>query len=135
MANEIVHNHVTGKTLYFCTFQLDGDVFLSNGESDEPWGTGARDADSYDMAMTEQGTAPASGHYVGTFDASIAAGVYQVTVYLQAGGSPADADLPLAQGEIHWDGSAEINHTTLDTLIDTLITTGSVVTNIYNPGE
>ncbi len=115
MANEIVHNATTGQTLYFCTFQLNGDVFLSDGASDEVWGTGGRTADNYDMAMSEN--AP-DGHYVGTFDTSIAAGVYHVTVYIQAGGSPADSDLADAQGVMSWDGTAELNSFTLNTQIE-----------------
>jgi len=103
--SEVYHNYTTGNTLYFCTFQLDGNVFLSNGESDEAWGTGGHDADSYDMAMTEDGV---GGHYVGTFDASIPVGTYRVTVYLQAGANPADTDFAIAQGEIYWDGVKEI---------------------------
>lgn len=115
MANEIFHNFLTGSTLYFCAFQLDGNVFLSGGASDEVWGTDGRDADDYDETMTEDGT---GGHYVGTFDTSIAAGVYRVTVFLQAGANPADSDLAIAQGEIYWDGSAELNSFTLNTQIE-----------------
>ncbi len=115
MANEIFHNFLTGSTLYFCAFQLDGNVFLSGGASDEVWGTGGRDADDYDETMTEDGV---GGHYVGTFDTSIAAGVYRVTVFLQDGVGPADSDLAIAQGEIYWDGSAELNSFTLNTQIE-----------------
>ena len=115
MANEVFHNHITGATLYFCAFQLDGNVFLSGGASDEAWGTDGRDADDYDETMTEDGS---GGHYVGTFDTSIAAGVYRVTVFLQAGANPADTDIPIAQGEIYWDGSAEFNPFTLNTQIE-----------------
>lgn len=111
---EVHHNYITGSTLYFCAFQPNGDVFLTGGASDEVWGTDGRDADDYDEAMSEN--AP-DGHFVGTFTVAVA-GVYQVTVYLQAGANPADADLAIAQGEIYWDGSAEINIFTLDTSIN-----------------
>jgi hypothetical protein len=151
MANEIHYNHTTGKNLYFCAFQPDGNVFLTGGASDETWGTDGRDADDYDEAMTEDG---AGGHYVGTFDNSIAAGVYHVTVFLRAGANPADTDRPLGQGVIYWDGTAEINIFTLDTSInddvigadgDTLETLSdqldglsaedSKVLNVYGQGE
>lgn len=116
MADEITHNAVTGLTLYACRFQQNGDVFITDGSSDEVWGTAGHTADTYDVAMTEEDSC---GHYKADFDASanIAAGVYQVVVYLQAGVNPADSDVPLAQGEICWDGSSEINLSTLTTFI------------------
>ena len=116
MANEITHNYTTGLALYFCCFQQDGDVFLTGGASDEVWGTGARTADAYDEAMTEEAT---SGHYKGSIAAGVGAGAYQIAVYLRATGAPLDADICIAQGEIYWDGTAEINQSSLDALIDT----------------
>ncbi len=110
--NEIFANYTTGSTLYFCAFQLDGNVFLSGGASDEVWGTGGRDADDYDETMTEDG---AGGHFVGTFDTSIAAGTYRVTVFLQDGVNPADTDFAIDQGEIYWNGESEITPLTLST--------------------
>lgn len=117
MANEIFANYLTGQTLYSVRFQLDGNVFLTSGASDEVWGTGGRDADNYDVTMTEDG---AGGHYVGDFDTSgnIASGVYRDTVFLQDGGSPADTDFAISQGEIYWDGTAELNFFTLNTQIE-----------------
>lgn len=118
MANEIRHNTKTSVTLYACRFQPNGDVFLTNGASDEVWGTGGNNADDYNVTMTET-TIGSSRHYEGDFDASgnIAAGVYQVTVYRQAGGAPADTDKPQAQGEIYWNGTSE---ETLQTILDKL---------------
>ncbi len=115
--NEVAWDFESGSTLYSCRFQPDGDVFLSSGASDETWGTGGRDADDYDVTMTENGS---GGHYVGDFDTSgnISAGVYRVTVYLQDGASPADSDLSIARGVMYWDGTAEINTSTVDTKID-----------------
>ena len=125
MSNEITHNAVTGLTLYFCCFQQDGDVFLTGGASDEVWGTGGHTANNYDEAMTEE---DASGHYKGSMAAGVGAGVYQICVYRQLGASPAAGDVALAQGEIYWDGSAEMNISTLDTLLDTVIaSTGKVI--------
>jgi hypothetical protein len=112
MANEITHNFLTGQTLYACRFQADGDVFITDGSSDEVWGTGGRDADDYDVAMTEEDS---SGHYKADFDASgnIGEGVYYVTVYLQSGASPADSDVAISQGMMNWNGTAEITLFTL----------------------
>ena len=109
MAEEIKYNYDTGETLYFCRFlQSNSNVMLSNPATNEVWGTGGRDADAYDVAMTEEG---GSGHYTGTFatGGAISAGTYHIVVYGQAGTSPADSDAALAQGEISWDGTAEVN--------------------------
>lgn len=153
MSNELSYDHDSGATLYAARFQLDGDVFLTSGASDEVWGTGGRTAADYDVTMPEKGS---SGHYVGDFDGSsnIAAESYPVTVYLQAGGSPADSDRPLGRGVMYWDGTAEINTFTLDTTINTdvigadgdtlkvlsdqldgLTSSSFKTTNRYGPGE
>jgi hypothetical protein len=117
MAEEIKHNFVTGKTLYACRFILsNSNVLLANPATNEVWGTGGRDADDYDVQMTEEG---GSGHYTCDFadGGSISAGVYHVVVYNQAGANPVDGDVALAQGEIYWNGTAE---ETLQTIFDKL---------------
>jgi len=126
MANEIHWDTAVSLNLYFCAFQLDGDVFLTGGASDETWGTGGRTAADYDEAITET-AAGESGHYVGSFAASPAAGRYKIAIYQRAGANPANTDMRIARGEIRWDGSAEIlpadeedittAHTTTDALI------------------
>jgi len=105
LSNEIAQNFTSGETLYACRFQLNGHVFLTDGASDEEWGTGGRDADDYDVTLTESGD---SGHYVGDFDGlgNIAAGIYRVAVYLQIGANPANSDPAISQGTVYWDGSA-----------------------------
>lgn len=124
--NELSYDFNTGETLYAGRFQLDGNVFVTNGSSDEVWATAA----DYDVTMTEDGV---GGHYVGSFDASanIAAGVYPVAIYLQAGGSPANSDLAIARGVMDWDGTAEFNQLTLSGQMDTLSAQGSRVLNKY----
>ena len=57
---------------------------------------------NYDLPMTQQGTA--SKHYTVDFPAA-AAGLYVVSVYQQAGGSPAETDTLIGYGEIQWDGT------------------------------
>lgn len=119
MANEIVHDAEPGQTLYAVRWQLGGNVFLTDGASDEVWGAGGNDADDYDVTMTET-TVGESGHYIGNFDTSgnISAGVYLVAVFIRAGASPANSDLRDARGQMEWDGTAELNPFTLNTQIE-----------------
>jgi len=94
---------------------------LANPATNEVWGTGGRDADDYDVQMSEEG---GSGHYTGDFanGGAISAGTYSVAVYNQAGANPVDSDIPLAQGEISWGGTAEENlYTILAKLPDNFI--------------
>lgn len=130
MANELSFDYGTGFTLYATRFQPGGNVFISDGSSDEVWAT----ADLYDVAMTENGV---GGHYVGDFDASgnIGEGTYQVAIFLQAGGSPANSDSAIGRGEMYWDGENEISIFTLDTNIDILLASASKVLNVFGPGE
>lgn len=114
MSGEIAWDTESGLTLYAARWLTDGNVFLSNPATNEVWGTGGRDADDYDIALTEE---DASGHYIADFAAggSIAAGYYYVTIYRQAGANPADSDVAIARGPIDWDGSAEITISLLNT--------------------
>jgi len=132
MSDEITHNAPTGLTLYACRYQPNGDVFLTDGATDEVWGTAGRDADDYDVAMTEE---DGSGHYKGDFDTSTnitGAAAYPVTVYRQLGGSPADSDPALAQGIMNWDGTAELNFVTLDVSIAAVSIAQLAILNIYD---
>ncbi len=129
MSDEVHFDAVTGLTLDFYRFQLDGDVFLSDGASDETWGTGARDADSYDVSMAEDGS---SGHYVGSFDTvpNIAVGRYKIAIRSRAGANPADTDVIYARGEILWSGTNEIlaPNIILQTTIASVTTADTVFT-------
>ncbi len=111
MANEFWHNFTTGLTLYAITAAVNGQVYLTAGTGPETYGTGGRDADDYDVDMTE--TAAGSRHYLGTFNVT-AEGTYRITVYEQAGANPADSDSAVAQGEFYWDGSNEITLPTIN---------------------
>ena len=113
MANEIQADYKSGETLYATRFQPAGNVFITDGSADQVWS----DPTLYDVPVTENGN---GGHYEGDFDASanIAAGTYQVTVFLQTGVNPANGDPQLYKGEIFWDGTAEITIGTLDTTIE-----------------
>jgi hypothetical protein len=122
MANELDADRFSGLTVFACRFTEAGLVFLTDGSAAELWGTAGRTAADYAVAMTEKNTlAGASGHYVGDFDASgnIAAGIYKVGFYEQAGGSPADTDIPAFQrAEMDWTGTAEIFRSTLHDILE-----------------
>lgn len=53
---------------------------------------------------------------------------YRVQIMLQVGGSiDADADLGIAQGEIQWNGTSEVD-------LGTVFITNQSVTNVYEDG-
>ena len=153
MANEIYHNFDEGNTLYAIVHKKTNDqVFdqADGGNTFEAW----QDANvgNYDVAMTDH-----DGDYysVDFPTVIITAGVYRVTIFNQVAGSPhADNDTSIAQGEIYWDGTAEIDTFTLDTTInddvigadsdtletlsdelDALSAEDSKVLNLYGHGE
>jgi hypothetical protein len=135
MANEIAQNYDTGNTLYSVRWASNGDVFLTNGSASEVWGTGGRDASDYAVLMAEN---VPDGHYVGDFDTSVnitTAGIYKVAVFLQVTGVPVDADFPLSQGEMSWDGTTEVSFFSLDVKITGLSSSSFKNTNVYGPGE
>ncbi len=113
MANEISWDIISGITLDAYRFQPNGNVFVTNGSSDEVWAT----ADDYDVTMTEDGV---GGHYVGDFDTSaiITAGVYPVVIKIRDGVNPANSDRAVGRGVMYWDGTDELNIFTLDTTIN-----------------
>ncbi len=111
--NEIAKEYTTGNTVYSCRWDSSGDVFLTRGASSEVWGTGGRDASDYAVTMEENAT---DGHYIGDFDTSgniTTSGVYKVAVFLQEGGSPADDDFAISEGEMYWSGTSEVTPLTL----------------------
>jgi hypothetical protein len=62
---------------------------------------------SYAVSLSEQS---GTGLYYGTFPydaAHVVPGLYNVFVYLRAGGSAASTDALLASGTMNWDGLAE----------------------------
>ncbi len=58
---------------------------------------------NYSVSLTQQGTA--SAYYVGNFPTGIAPGTYNVLAKQQLGGSPAEADPTVAQGQLEWNGT------------------------------
>ena len=108
MANEIWHSYQDGSTLYALIWrQTDDKVYDAVAGADTFDTYADADIDTYDIPLTAAGTT--GDYYSVDFPVDIGAGVYRVQVMLQAGVDPdADDDTPVAQGEIYWDGSAEI---------------------------
>ena len=104
MASEIGFQHsVSSATLYMLVRQLDQQIF--NGATFEAYLTA--NLGTYDIpSLGEQGTA--SRFYTFTFPAAIALGLFRFDILDQAGGSPAETDLLVGAGFIHWDGSVEV---------------------------
>ena len=105
MAHEIYANYSSDNAIYVAVRNREGDVWYILGQVFEPWGTSGRDADDYDIALTDKGGA----RYVGDFPAAVTgAGRYGIQVFLQAGANPADGDELVAGREIVWSGKGEV---------------------------
>lgn len=106
MADELVCEHLTGKTVYAVISNAAGQRWNTAGTPafenhvDGNW-------TNYDVAASPQGT---SGRYLATMPAGIIiAGRYYATFYEQAGGSPhITNDLKIGAGPIDWTGAAEV---------------------------
>ena len=116
MANEIRATYDTGSTLYALVFDAAGQVWQLTTNTFVAYA--AANIDNYDIALSEIATA--SGQYRGTFDSDIAAGVYSVVLFEQAGGSPVVADDQRigVPGKMIWDGSAEIDLDDIEAYVD-----------------
>ncbi len=97
----------TGATIYAVIRDFTGQAWDDAGTALESYDTAS--LDDYDIAATEQGTA--SKFYVMTIPATLPAGIYSVTFYLRAGGSPAESDVAVwMQENVEWDGTDLIGH-------------------------
>ena len=102
MAGEIVFSHTTGRTCYAQVFNGVGQIYNTAASAFQAYAT-ANIAD-YDIAATEQGTA--SGIYVASMPA-VSAGLYGVVAKERAGGSPAESDIVVGEGDVFWDGAVQ----------------------------
>ncbi len=104
MPNEIQADYVSGNTLYSIVRNSAGQVWYVAGQVFEDWGTDSRDADDYDISLTDKDGC----RYVGDFDSNISSGRYSIQIFLQAGANPADGDTFVESSEIVWSGSGKI---------------------------
>ena len=115
MANEIWNSSDETQTLYALVWRKTDDKVWNDTDSQFDTYTDA-DILKYDVPLTNHAD---SDYHSANFPSAIGAGVYRVQVILQVGGAiDADVDYVVAQGEIYWDGTAEINIFTLDTTIN-----------------
>ena len=104
--NEIYHSHDEAGSLYALVWRKSDDKVWNNTDSQFDTYTDA-DIDKYDLPLANQVD---SDYHSADFPTAITEGTYRVQVMLIAGGGiDADADFPVAQGEIFWDGTSEIN--------------------------
>jgi len=104
MANEIHIDYPSGNTVYAVIRNGAGQVWYPAGQVFEDWGTDGRDADDYDLTLTDKG----GSRYLGSFDVNIAVGRYTTQVFLQAGVNPSDTDSLVGRGRIIWRGNGEL---------------------------
>lgn len=116
MANEIWKSYDEAYTLYALIWrQADDKVYDAGSAAFDTYTDD--DIDDYDIPLTNH----ADSDYHSVDFPSVAAGIYRVQVFHQVGGSiDADDDVVIGEGEIYWDGSAEMNPVSLDTILDTI---------------
>jgi hypothetical protein len=152
MANEIWHNYPEANNLDVYVFNKTNDNVFDNADGGDTWEVWADgNVLNYDIPMTDHG----GDYYSVDFPAAITtAGVYRIAIALRAGANAAVGDTRIAQGEIHWDGTAEIDTTafrayilsdvigadgdTLETLsdqMDGLSSEDAKVLNVYGEDE
>ncbi len=133
MANEIWHTFDETEDLYALIWRKTDDKVWNNTDSQFDIYTDV-DIDKYDVPLANQ--VDSDFHSVDFPSAITTAGVYRVQIFNIIGvGIDADADLGVAQGELYWDGTAELDVFTLDNSITAAIQTGTTVFNEYGPGE
>lgn len=95
----------TGWTVYAVLRDSTGQAYRQDTAVFEAYSSANLTATKYCITLTEQGTA--SRFYAGTMP-TVAAGTYSVSIYRQAGGSPAEGDTLVGAGVIEWDGTAVV---------------------------
>ncbi len=106
MSNEIWNSYDEAGVLYALIWRQTDDKVWNDTDSQFDTYTDA-DILKYDIPLTNQVD---SDYHSADFPSAIANGVYRVQILFQVGGAiDADVDRVIAQGELYWDGAAEIN--------------------------
>jgi len=115
-ANEI-RAFIPGATITFAVVrEIDGDVFYPATNVFEVWGTGARTAIDYGIAMVSK----SGGMWVGVMDTDISAGYYYLITHQQAGVNPVDTDPAVWHEYGYWSGTVWQPYT-LKTIEDLIV--------------
>lgn len=106
MANEIQIPHgITGQTVYAVIRNSVGAIW--NGSAFVSYN--AINWTTYKVALTEETTNGSDGYYKGDFPSGIVtAGIYNIEVRLQSGGSAAITDIVIGAGSIEWTGTSVV---------------------------
>ncbi len=99
MAGELQLQHVTGKTVYFLLRNSSALIYNTSSLSFEVYS--AVNLANYKIAATEQG---GSGFYQGNMP-SVSEDVFSYVAKEQPGGSPAESDLTVGDGDLFWTGT------------------------------
>lgn len=128
MSDEM-HIAWSSANLYATARNLSGQVWYIAGTAWETWGTGSRDADDYDVALTYK----SGNEHVGSFsDFGITTAVLcKVNIHLRAGANPADTDKTIGYSDwFYWNGTREVKIIDIfigDARIDTTTTPWQLV--------
>lgn len=90
----------SGSTAYFTIRNASGQIWNTAGAAFETYN--AANIADYDIALTEQGS---GGFRVGSLPAAVIAlgGDVEIVAHVRAGATPAESDVPFAQGTIYVD--------------------------------
>lgn len=118
MANEIQATYDSGSTLYALIFNAAGQVWRNNAPQQFlAYVAGAIGV--YDIPLSEIATNTGEYRADWPIHANMVEGIYSMVLFDQAGGSPVvvDDERIGETGIMYWDGSAEIDVSTLNTVL------------------
>jgi len=129
-ANEICAVSPGITNAYGVVRESDGDVWYVTGEVFEVWGTGARTAADYDIALTDK----SGGMLVGDMDTNISAGYYRIITHYRVGANPADTDPVVWQEYGYWSGTVWQPYTlkTIEDKVDALPTAAGTADAVWD---
>lgn len=104
VASEIFFSFSTGKTAYILVRDRTGNIWSTATSAFGAYATA--DYANYTVSATEQGTA--SHGYAASFPSAIVAGTYSIEARQQLGGSAAETDPTIADGNYEWNGTVTL---------------------------